>query len=294
MSNSLGPHGQQPTRLLCLWNSPGENTGVGCHALLQGIFPTQGWNSGLPHCRRILYHLSHQRRDGGKSLRWPSLLLPNTKATVDNQENHRGSRKRYTERGLGSGLWELAEEPFPPFSTGLCLPQSQTRSSGAGNRVPSPFPLGTTLLSSWLWVNYPLYPCQFLPSESGGPGWGARTAAPPTKEHRPSSVHHPCICPCDPPPVPSLQEPPLLEGGRLPREEPDRPSPSSVHLGLRLGPGGTFSTSLSGGNPARLTSSGPSLPCPLPLGPSGCSRKSHVGTFWWQPVVRHVWVLPSL
>ena len=39
--------------------SPGKNTGVGCHALLQGIFPTQGSNPGLPHCRRILYHLSH-------------------------------------------------------------------------------------------------------------------------------------------------------------------------------------------------------------------------------------------
>ena len=40
--------------------SPGKNTGVGCHALLQGIFPTQRWNPGLPHCRLILYHLSHQ------------------------------------------------------------------------------------------------------------------------------------------------------------------------------------------------------------------------------------------
>ena len=41
-------------------DSPGKNTGVGCHALLQGIFPTQGSNQGLLHCRRILYHLSHQ------------------------------------------------------------------------------------------------------------------------------------------------------------------------------------------------------------------------------------------
>ena len=41
-------------------DSPGKNTGVGCHALLQGVFPTQGLNLGLPHCRRILYHLSHQ------------------------------------------------------------------------------------------------------------------------------------------------------------------------------------------------------------------------------------------
>ena len=42
-------------------DSLGKNTRVGCHALLQGIFPTKGSNPGLPHCRRqILYHLSHQ------------------------------------------------------------------------------------------------------------------------------------------------------------------------------------------------------------------------------------------
>ena len=41
-------------------DSLGENTRVGCHALLQGIFPIQGLNPGLPHCRRILYHLNHQ------------------------------------------------------------------------------------------------------------------------------------------------------------------------------------------------------------------------------------------
>ena len=40
-------------------DSPGKNTGVGCHALLQGIFPTQGLNPVLPHCRQILCHLSH-------------------------------------------------------------------------------------------------------------------------------------------------------------------------------------------------------------------------------------------
>ena len=41
-------------------DSPSKNTGVGFHALLQGIFPTQGSNPGLSHCRWILYHLSHQ------------------------------------------------------------------------------------------------------------------------------------------------------------------------------------------------------------------------------------------
>ena len=42
------------------WNSPGQNSGVSSHSLLQGIFPTQGSNPGLPHCRWILYQLSHQ------------------------------------------------------------------------------------------------------------------------------------------------------------------------------------------------------------------------------------------
>ena len=41
-------------------DSPGKNTEAGCHALPQGIFPTQGLNPGLPHCRQLLYHLSHQ------------------------------------------------------------------------------------------------------------------------------------------------------------------------------------------------------------------------------------------
>ena len=41
-------------------DSPGKNTGVGCHAPFQGIFPTQGSNPRLPHCRQILYSLSYQ------------------------------------------------------------------------------------------------------------------------------------------------------------------------------------------------------------------------------------------
>ena len=60
MPNSLWPHWLQPARLLCPWNSPGKNTGVGCHCLLQGIFLTQGLNLGLLHCGQILYGLSHQ------------------------------------------------------------------------------------------------------------------------------------------------------------------------------------------------------------------------------------------
>ena len=59
MSNSLHPHGLKPVRDLYPWNSPGKNTGGGSHSLLQAIFPTQGWNPGVLHCRQILYHLSH-------------------------------------------------------------------------------------------------------------------------------------------------------------------------------------------------------------------------------------------
>ena len=55
MSNSRQPHG-----LYSPWNSPRQNTGVGSLSLLQGIFPTQGSNPGLPHCRRILYQLSYK------------------------------------------------------------------------------------------------------------------------------------------------------------------------------------------------------------------------------------------
>ena len=55
MSDSLQPHW-----LYSPWNSLGQNTGVASLSLLQGIFPTQGLNPVLPHCRQILYQLSHK------------------------------------------------------------------------------------------------------------------------------------------------------------------------------------------------------------------------------------------
>ena len=55
VSDSLQPHG-----LCSSWNSPGQNTGVGSLSLLQGIFPTQRSNPGLPHFWQILYQLSHK------------------------------------------------------------------------------------------------------------------------------------------------------------------------------------------------------------------------------------------
>ena len=61
MSESLPLHGLS-------WNSPGQNTGVGSLSLLQGIFPTQGSNPGLLHCRQILHQLSH--KGSPRTLEW--------------------------------------------------------------------------------------------------------------------------------------------------------------------------------------------------------------------------------
>ena len=63
MSDSLQPH-----ELYSPQNSPGQNTGVGSLSLLQGIFPTQGSNPGLSHCRWILYQLSH--KESPRILEW--------------------------------------------------------------------------------------------------------------------------------------------------------------------------------------------------------------------------------
>ena len=57
VSDSLWPHG-----LYSPWNSPGQNTRVSSLSLLQGIFPTQRLNPGLPHCRQIFYQLSYKGR----------------------------------------------------------------------------------------------------------------------------------------------------------------------------------------------------------------------------------------
>ena len=63
VSDYLRPHG-----LYSPWHSPGQNTAVGSLSLLPGIFPTQGLNPGLPHCRQILLQLSHKRSP--RTLEW--------------------------------------------------------------------------------------------------------------------------------------------------------------------------------------------------------------------------------
>ena len=75
----LQPHGLQPTRLLCPWDFPGKNTGVGCHFLFQGIFLTQGLNSYL------LQEIMH----------WQAGSLP---------LSHLGSPKKKNGKGRGNSL----------------------------------------------------------------------------------------------------------------------------------------------------------------------------------------------
>ena len=89
VSNSLQPHGLWPTRLLCPWDSLGKNTGVGCHALLQGLFPTQGLNPGLLGL-----------------LQWQSGSLPPVPPGKQDQRKHGG---------------EDIEHPLTMYKAPICL-----------------------------------------------------------------------------------------------------------------------------------------------------------------------------
>ena len=71
VSDSLQPHG-----LCSPWNSPGQNTGAGSLSLLQGIFPNQGLNPCLLHCKQILYQLSH--KEHSRTLEWVADPLSST------------------------------------------------------------------------------------------------------------------------------------------------------------------------------------------------------------------------
>ena len=119
MSDSLESYGRQPSRLLCPWDSPGKNTGVGCHAFLQGIFLTQGSNPRLLRIgRQVLYH---QRHLGGPQ-RWmkarpcpctaPCLL--GRKACRQSTAVHHGSPAELCEnQGSASPVSDTQISSFP-------------------------------------------------------------------------------------------------------------------------------------------------------------------------------------
>ena len=95
MSDSLQPYGPQPARLLCPWDFSCKNTGVDCHALLQGIFPTQGQNP----CLLSLLH-------------WQAGSLP---LVTPGQAIRFHRQKRMTEMELGRLMTVLAILPFLQF-----------------------------------------------------------------------------------------------------------------------------------------------------------------------------------
>ena len=98
-------------RLLCPWVSLGKNTGVGCHSLLQGILPTQGWNPGLLHCRQILL----PSEPPGKLLLLPTKTLG--KCTLKSSGAKETSDKRPTNQDVKE-LFSVSifNNPLKPFS----------------------------------------------------------------------------------------------------------------------------------------------------------------------------------
>ena len=98
MSDSLWPHGLQHTRLLCPWNSPGKYTGVLYHFLLQGIFPTQELNPGLPHCRQIMISATREgkRPKGGGNLCLIFLVMSQNVHLISQSQYRSLSHPSYT------------------------------------------------------------------------------------------------------------------------------------------------------------------------------------------------------
>ena len=141
VSNSLWPHG--------LWNIPGQKTGVGSLSLLQGIFPTQELNPGIPHCRQILY-----------------------------QPSHEGSPKMWRCRGLNPGPHTCKACALPlsyiPFPQILC-----SWNEDVENRIFSSFPKhcvrsGHSEFSPWVPLPIQIGPHPGEPTSQGRPalsGW---------------------------------------------------------------------------------------------------------------------------
>ena len=123
-----------PARPLRPWDSPGKSTAVACHALLQGIFPTQGSNPGLPRCRWVLYCLSHQRR--------PCLFWVFPKNCLPRRRNKQWKKQRQVTKGEVEAAcpWvffvsllfslEMVERPGGSLSTFSCSCSYRKRGEG--------------------------------------------------------------------------------------------------------------------------------------------------------------------
>ena len=125
VSDSLRPHG-----LYNPWNSPGQNTKVGSLSLLRGIIPTQVSNPGLPHCRQILYQLSH--KGSPRTLEW--VTYPFSSRSCQSR-NWTGSPALQVDSLPTELSWKLnmrmvTYNPhiIPPFSLTTVWPQAVTSS----------------------------------------------------------------------------------------------------------------------------------------------------------------------
>ena len=113
MFDSLWPHG-----LYRPWNSPGQNTVVGSLCLLQVIFPTQGWNLDLPHCRWILYQLNHKGIP--RILEWVAYTFSNESSWPRNRTRifciaggfFINGAIREVLRAQGQSSWEIDKRDF--------------------------------------------------------------------------------------------------------------------------------------------------------------------------------------
>ena len=146
MSDSFWPHG-----LYNPWNSPGQNTGVRSLSLLQGVFPTQGLNPGLLHCRRILYQLSH--KGSPRILEWLPYIF---------SRGPSWPRNRTGVSCIAGGFftnWAVREAHSQGASSGQSLSLSPSQgtkysSTFSSSSVPIPDFLHSQALTCFLWNFY--------------------------------------------------------------------------------------------------------------------------------------------
>ena len=153
--DSLWPHGLQPTKLLYTWDFLGKDTGMAYHFLLQGIFPTQGLNLGLLHCRQILSQLNYKGS--------PMSMVFNTNSYTDLNERRCCHLPTHDLSDSWCLCWlsQLAV-PDPPFSILLCTLMIDLVECYHGTSLPSAFQLGLCDREHWFYI------CQFLTSYYSG------------------------------------------------------------------------------------------------------------------------------
>ena len=129
MSNCLWPHGLLPTRIICPWDSSGKNTGVGCHAFLQGIFLIQGSNLHLLLGRQILYHWATREAHDCYWISYINTIVANTRQVTSWREcwrnqvshlKHRGGEAKSRLQGKSKWSYKNCKRETFDSSVGSC------------------------------------------------------------------------------------------------------------------------------------------------------------------------------